>query len=619
MKIAKLFILCSSVVLLGDQLSSATAVPQSSGQQVAAQLTYLVQAETATAAASAVKTVSGQIISQLEVIDAVAARLDPAQVDRLRKAGLRLHENRQMKLAGDLSEGSAEGKNSIADYVAWIQADRLHAEGIDGSGVTVAFLDTGVWEKVAKKAEFLAWADTSGDATGEENLDGNAWKNVSDENGHGSHVASVVTGNRNEPSGKVKGVAPGARLVMVRAFDAEGSGSYLDVVEGIDWVVRNKAALGIDVLNLSFGAEPISYYWEDPVNQAVMAAWAAGIVVVASAGNTGPEPMTIGVPGNVPYVITVGAAGDGLTPTDASDDHLSHFSSTGPTIEGFVKPELIAPGEYILARMDPDSSIANEHYQNPTDEEKALPETYYRMSGTSQSAAIVSGAVALMLQAEPGLRPDEVKCRLMSSARAAMRSAESPLFSIFQQGAGLIDAYAAVYSQANACANIGLDVNAELRSEAHFGGLAAFDENSGEYFLRDPSDSSGNSRIEAEAYTWDGQYSFSQGYTWGGHNMMSQGYTWGGHNSFSQGYTWGGHNITMNGYTWGGHNGVSLGYTWGGHNGVSLGYTWGGHNGTISGYTWGGHNVAVTGTAEQSSQPDTSISINRWVEPEPRP
>ena len=88
------------------------------------------------------------------------------------------------------------------------------------------------------------------------------------------------------------------------------------------------------MLNLSFSATPQSHYWDDPLNQAVMAAWQAGIVVVASAGNSGPDPMTVGVPGNVPYIITVGAMTDNYTPYEPADDRLASFSSAGPTFEG---------------------------------------------------------------------------------------------------------------------------------------------------------------------------------------------------------------------------------------------------------------------------------------------
>jgi serine protease AprX len=130
---------------------------------------------------------------------------------------------------------------------------------------------------------------------------------------------------KKSPDGKYNGIAPGANLVSVGAFDRDGLSSYLRVIGAIEWVVQNKDAYDIRILNLSFGAAPVSHYWDDPLNQAVMAAWQAGIVVVASAGNDGPDPMTIGVPGNVPYIITVGAMSDGYTPTTPDDDYLTYY------------------------------------------------------------------------------------------------------------------------------------------------------------------------------------------------------------------------------------------------------------------------------------------------------
>ena len=139
--------------------------------------------------------------------------------------------------------------------------------------------------------------------------------------------------------------------MVIKAFDADGRGSYLDVIRGIDWVVANRDRYGIRVLNLSFSARPVSYYWDDPLNQAVMRAWQLGIVVVASAGNRGPDAMSIGVPGNVPYIITVGAMSDAASKR-ANDDFLASFSSTGPTYEGFVKPDVgRALNERLSTRM----------------------------------------------------------------------------------------------------------------------------------------------------------------------------------------------------------------------------------------------------------------------------
>jgi serine protease AprX len=131
-------------------------------------------------------------------------------------------------------------------------------------------------------------------------------------------------------------------------------------------VLRNRERLSIRVLNLSFNAPARSHYWDDPINQAVMRLWEAGIVVVASAGNTGPAPMTIGVPGNLPYVITVGAMTDLYTPEDRSDDRLTWFSAAaGPTHEGFVKPDPVVPGGHLRGVMPVDAYIPEEPSRVP--------------------------------------------------------------------------------------------------------------------------------------------------------------------------------------------------------------------------------------------------------------
>lgn len=182
-----------------------------------------------------------------------------------------------------------------------------------------------------------------------------------DQSGHGTHMASVAASSETADNGKFNGIAPNANLVIVKAFDASGSSTYADVIAGIDWIVANRVTHNIRVINMSFSAEAQSHYWDDPLNQAVMAAWQAGIVVVASAGNTGPDAMTIGVPGNVPYVITVGAVSDSYTPGLNNDDFLTSFSAAGPTVEGFVKPELVAPGGHVQGVMNGKNLIPSEH------------------------------------------------------------------------------------------------------------------------------------------------------------------------------------------------------------------------------------------------------------------
>ncbi|MCP4846265.1 MAG: S8 family serine peptidase, partial [Actinomycetia bacterium] len=179
-------------------------------------------------------------------------------------------------------------------------------------------------------------------------------------------------------------------------------------------------------------------------------------------------PMSIGVPGNNPYVITPGAMSDALTPADPSDDYLATWSSAGPTLEAFVKPDLVAPGGHTLGLMPASATIAQAH------PEFQLDGNYFTMSGTSQAAGVTSGVVALMLQDDPTLTPDEVKCKLMDSAHAAV-DGNDLAYSPFQQGAGLIDAQRAVDSTATGCANQGLNIANDVNDTEHYMGPVRFD------------------------------------------------------------------------------------------------------------------------------------------------
>jgi subtilisin family serine protease len=408
-------------------------------------------------------------------------------------------------------------------YPSLAGADGLHAQGVTGLLVTVAVLDTGYWSHPAVDttavglgrvvAQYDAIDDT-GDS-GALSLLGLASLGATadtDDSGHGAHVTGIMLNTRKTQDGRYFGLAPNANLVSVRAFDADGRGTYSSVIRGIDWIVRNKDVHRIGVLNLSFGATPRSYYWDDPLNRAVMKAWQAGIAVVASAGNGGPVPQSITVPGNVPYVITVGAMTDNFTPADPADDRLASFSAAGPTYEGFVKPEVVAPGGHIWSLMPTHARIAQEHpsYRNDGD--------FFTMSGTSQAAAVVSGVVALMLQAEPGLTPDAVKCKLVASARAALDPTGNKAYSVFQQGAGLINAYDARYERRRDCANRGMDIAKDLAGTEHYGGPARHGADGSYYLATNPDES------------WDQGYAWEQGYLWRksaeDDAAWSEGYLW---------------------------------------------------------------------------------------------
>jgi len=404
---------------------------------------------------------------ELAIINAVAVDLSQPQLAQLQKnLSIKVTENYQVKL----SSGRAWGKRKWqpkATVPKYIGADSAHAARNFGDGVTIGFLDTGLDQLQGTSSGLSTDLHGRDKFWGTYDAINNNISNYSnEESGHGTHVASIAGNADYDVYGNIYGVAPNAALVGIKAFDAEGKATYADVIRGIDWALQVKDQINLRVLNMSFSGPARSYYWEDPLNQAVMKAWQAGIVVVASAGNTGPDPMTIGVPGNVPYVITVGAMTDNYTESDPSDDKLATFSAAGPTFEGFVKPEIVAPGGHLSGLMAFDTQIVQEH-----------PEfhdggRYFEMSGTSQAAGVVSGVAALILSQDPSLTPDEVKCRLMDSAHTAFNDKGELAYSVFQQGSGVVNAKSALASTANACANQALDIAKDLGSDEHFFGPA---------------------------------------------------------------------------------------------------------------------------------------------------
>ena len=230
----------------------------------------------------------------------------------------------------------------------------------------------------------------------------------------------------------------------------------MDIIRGIQWVIANKDALNIRVLNLSLTATPRAEYWKDPMNQAAMKAWEAGIAVVVAAGNDGDDWGTIGSPGNNPYVITVGAFTDSWTPKDQRDDYIPDFSSRGPTPEGFIKPDLVAPGGHIAGLIPPESTLARD---NPN---YFLPSGEFVSTGSSQAAAVVSGLIALLLEVKPELTNDDVKCLLVTSAQPALSRDGRLAYSPFIQGSGRVDGARALTVGDADCDQKSLDIGAAL-------------------------------------------------------------------------------------------------------------------------------------------------------------
>jgi serine protease AprX len=198
------------------------------------------------------------------------------------------------------------------------------------------------------------------------------------------------------------------------------------VIEGIQWCITNKEAFNIKVLNLSLGSTATESFSNDPICQAVEKAWQAGIVVCAAAGNDGPQPRTIGSPGIDPLIITVGALDD-MNTVNPEDEMVASFSSRGPTIDGLIKPDVLAPGTNIISLRSPGSLLDRKNKQSRIDN------WYTSLSGTSMATPVCSGVVAQLLQLYPALTPDQIKTLLMKTART-LHLDETV------QGAGVIDA-----------------------------------------------------------------------------------------------------------------------------------------------------------------------------------
>jgi serine protease AprX len=236
-----------------------------------------------------------------------------------------------------------------------------------------------------------------------------------DDNGHGTHVSSILAG-QGDGSSSYKGVAPGTALVGVKVLDSSGTGSSSRIITGIQFCVDHKSSLGVDIINLSLGGSGSSD-GTDSVSAAVNAAAAAGILPVVAAGNDGPGDHTIGSPAAAASALTVCSMAD----TGVKGFSVSAFSSRGPTADGRVKPDVCGPGQSIRA------ALANSG------------NGYVTYSGTSMATPFVAGVAALMLDANPSLSPATVKSMIMSTAQDWRTSGADS-----DTGAGRLQAYEAI-------------------------------------------------------------------------------------------------------------------------------------------------------------------------------
>ena len=316
------------------------------------------------------------------------------------------------------------------------------ATGYDGHGIGVAVIDSGItaWH------DDLGHSGTTGSQRVRQFVDfvGGA-STPSDDYGHGSHVSGIIVGNGFDSGGARSGVAPAAHLIALKVLDGQGRGRISDVIAALDYVAAHKDAFAIRVVNMSIGAAVHESYNRDLLTLAAKRVVDLGIVIVSSAGNAGTttDGKTvyggIGAPGNAPWVVTVGATSH-MGTDDRGDDTVARFSSRGPTVvDRLAKPDIVAPGVGIVSLSDERNWL---HQSRPQARIAGTVDTprypYLSLNGTSQATPVVSGTVALMLQANASLTPNAVKAILQYTADV------SATYDPLTQGAGFLDAQGAV-------------------------------------------------------------------------------------------------------------------------------------------------------------------------------
>ena len=366
--------------------------------------------------AAATGKAGGRVTSQLPVLGGATAELTADQIRALAEdpAVARISFDAPVHAMADLGAGAA---GTPVVYQQAVGATTANRQGLTGRGVTVAVLDSGIADRPELAGRIRSRVDI---------VTPNA-PEAGDPGGHGTHVAGVIAAN----SPTLKGIAPDADLASVRVLNADGEGHLSTVIRGLEWTIAHKRQLGIKVAVLAISGPPTTAYLTNPLSTAVEIAWRAGIVVVTAAGNNGPAPGSVGVPGNDPLVITVGAADDAGTPGRA-DDTVAPFSGRGPTYDGIAKPDVVAPGRRIVSLRSPGSTLERllpDHLESPST---------LRLTGTSMATSVVAGGAALLLQQRPDLSPDAVKAILTGSAWKMAGVSRT------EQGAGELDLVAAL-------------------------------------------------------------------------------------------------------------------------------------------------------------------------------
>ncbi|MCW2605921.1 MAG: peptidase and in kexin sedolisin [Frankiales bacterium] len=501
------------------------------------------------AAVDAVLAQGGTVTGRLPLIDGLTATVPSDRLSALRGALPTIYITPDVAVAAAVPEAPATddvATTSLKDVVALTGAASAQAAGLTGKGVDVALLDSGVSPTALLDVPGKV---VHGPDLSLESQDSNV--RYLDTYGHGTHLGAIIAGK--------EGLAPGSRLVSVKVGSSTGSVDVSQLIAGIDWVVQNKnsGGLNIRVLNLSVGSDSLQRAALDPLVHAADVAWRKGILVVAAVGNDGKDDHRVASPSSDPNVLAVGGT-DSHGSLDPSQSTLADFTSRG---NGKRRADLLAPGARIAS-----ARVAG-GYLDTQFPAARRGDTLFRGSGTSQSAAVVSGAAALLLEQRPGLTPDQLKA-LLTTTSASVRGN--------------------TLRQLDVAAALGAPTPSKVQTLKQMTGRGTLEGTRGDSHVvqngveldgeRDifgrPFDSAAWSDAASKGATWsNGTWN---GATWSGATWS--GATWSG--ATWSGATWSG--ATWSGATWSGA--TWSGATWSGA--TWSGATWSGA--TWSGATWSG-------------------------------
>jgi serine protease AprX len=359
-------------------------------------ISVIVTSDSGSADAEKATKLLGNLQQRLGLIDGVAVELRAREIDKLAKIdGLTITENAPVRGQGYTSTQLWPHESGVT---------KLWSGG--PKGATIAIVDSGI---DATRSDFL------GRVIVNKSFVTSGVNSLGDGRGHGTFVAGIAAG----AGAGYAGASPNSDLVSLDVLSDNGSGLTSDVIAAAEWIHLNYSRYNIRVANFSLHSGGTANFYNDPLDRAVEKLWFDGIVVVAAVGNYGLATGPSGVrhaPGNDPFVISVGAVDIGGT-SKPVDDANAPWSAYGYTRDGFMKPEICAPGRYMVGPVPMTSTLAAEKAS------KLQGLGYVELSGTSFAAPVVSGVAAQLLARNPGMTPDQVKGTLMRRARPVSQGA----------------------------------------------------------------------------------------------------------------------------------------------------------------------------------------------------